>query len=743
MITIFLTSLLIVPSVFVFGGSIALANIDGPLESQASLAQLPHNARIAIYDESNLTVPNLSLAENLTNDIAEVTTLLEGAGHTVEPLSTSDILNHELMTADYDIFILANQLPRESINDLVREFWLGGGGFMLFNGSLSYLFYGEILLPGSTDDLRGPFWNYWPTDSQNVTVRHPTMKDYHTNDTVYESGADCAVIWGPYLDGLDNANDYTHMLHNTTHVGYVTGFAREANTEGGRLVYLPTASSIAPDMESIILDSMEWLIPRPKGRIVFDMTHSPRIGIDHWDEPLITVWTSLNSFTQFRTLAVNHSYTFDKLYPLASGNLTAERLAKYDVLVINWPDLDYMSTERAAVEAWIEGGGCLLALGDRTGMSGGGPGDTYMNQLLQNFDMGLGTTDDVAFESMTPGTHVTLEGCTLLYMGPHNYLSVIGNATELWFDGTDPVVAAEEFGQGRAILSADMNIFDNQHIVHDSNVRFALNVLNWLTAADADILAFTSFQDDMPAALRDLGLSYQLFTINDYLDDFLDSEDWGLVILDQSNSWYTDTQLNYIYSYVDNGGRLIMSYMGVDAEDTHPLWSKLGFDYSATLSGTPDMYIWDTSHRIFTEPNNRNGVNFTSNVNFADDGDTLTVLDGFTALAGSSATVQDGNALIVLKNDYQTLYNGYLIDTCTSDEDDSTYRDSVEIWQNEIAFMLNPPSPDGFTLPFDTTTLLIIGGAVIGIIVIGVVASRRRGGGSSKPKKKPAKKKKK
>ncbi|MHA2396963.1 MAG: hypothetical protein ACXAC0_09690, partial [Candidatus Thorarchaeota archaeon] len=117
-------------------------------------------------------------------------------------------------------------------------------------------------------------------------------------------------------------------------------------------------------------------------------------------------------------------------------------------------------------------------------------------------------------------------------------------------------------------------------------------------------------------------------------------------------------------------------------------------------------------------------------------------LDGYTAIAGSTATEQDGNAYIVLSNVYQTLYNGYLIDACTGDEDDSTYRDSVELWQNEIAFMLNPP---GSGLPFDLDplTLAIIGGAVIGIIVIGALVSRRRGSGSSKPKKKTTKKKKK
>lgn len=739
---IFLTSLLIVPSVFVFGGSNALSNIDGPFESQALLSQIPHDARVAIYDEDNLTSPVYSTAVNLTNNLNEITTLLEDAGHSVEALTEEDILNHELLTADYDVFIIVNNVPRPTIINHVKEFWLGGGGLLTFNNAQSYLWFAGILDPTSTDDEYSDNWLYFESDTQNVSARHPTMREHHINDTISERAHSWLTTSTAVLEALDFYPKPTVLLSNVTLPFFVTAFAVEG-ARGGRIVHLPgDGSSIPADFESIITDSVEWLKPKPKGRIVFDLSHSARIGIDPWDEEFITVWTSVNSFTQFRTLAANHSYTFDKLYPSASGNLTAARLAKYDLLVINWPDLDYTAAERAAVEAWVDGGGSLLALGDRTGMSGGGPGDTYINQLLQNFDMSLGTTDDVVFESMTPGTHVTLEGCTSLYIGPHNYLSVIGNATELWFDGTDAVVACEEFGDGRAILSADMNIFDNSELGEQSNVRFALNALNWLTAADADILAFESFNDDMLAALRDMGLSYQPSYSNDYIIDFLDSKEWGLVVIDQANFFFDTAELDALYAYVNGGGKLIMSYFDIDDDDTHPLWSLLGVEHAGEPGDFPNLYIWDTDHPIFTEPHDRSAVNYTTPQIFGDDGDKLTVLEGFTALAGSSAAVQDGNAYIVLKDDYQTLYNGFLISGAYSDEDDSTYRDSIELWQNEIAFMLDPPSPGGLPFNLDPTTLLIIGAGVLGVVVIGAVAMRKRGSGSSKPKKRSTKKKK-
>jgi hypothetical protein len=746
-VTIFLTSFLVVPTAFITLNT-AATPLDLSIPSQVG----EHTARVAIYDEDNTTAPveagaSLSLS-GLTNNVDEARTLLEAAGHTVTLLTTQDILNHELTTADYDVFVLINNLPRVSITNLVKEFWLGGGGLLTFHKSFSFLVYEAIIWPPTGSDGYGGLWINHSIDILNVTSRHPAMKDYHINDTVSERASDWVVIAESALDATPVWPYITPLLKNITHDNYIYALAMDSRKEGGRLVHLPgDGSSIPSDFESIIEDSVQWLVPTPKGRIVFDLSHMPRIGIDPWDTEFITVWTPVNSFTQFRTLAVNHSYTFDKLYPSASGNLTAERLAKYDVLVINWPDLDYTSAERAAVEAWIAGGGSLLALGDRTGMSGGSTGDVFMNQLIQNFDMSLGTTDVLNFQTMTPGTHVTLEGCTGLYIGYRNYLVVIGNATPIWFDGTDAVVAGQEFGEGRAILSADMNIFDNSELFHDDNVRYALNALNWLTAADAEILVFDDYLGSggaVASALKDLRLSHQLFVDNEYLEEFIDSQEWELVIFNAVNYVLPTITLDELYAYVDGGGTLIMTYWNLNNNPTHPLWSKLGVEYSSTISGQPSMYIWDASHAIFTEPNDHGGYNYTSNGVFGDDGDAVTVLDGSTALAGTTGNIQDGTAAIVVSNDKLTLFNGFVIDNFGTDEDDSTYEDRIELWQNEITFMLLPPGGGGTPFNLDPTTLAIIGAAVVGIIVIGVLVMRRRGGGSApkrKPKKKTTKKK--
>ncbi|MHA2356615.1 MAG: DUF4350 domain-containing protein [Candidatus Thorarchaeota archaeon] len=743
LIAIFLTSLVITPAAFT-PVSADIAPFDFAISSQVG----SHTARVAIYDEDDTTTPVAAGASaalsGLTNNVDEVETLLEAAGHSVTLLTTQDILDHELITANYDVFVLVNNLPRVSITKLVKEFWLGGGGLLTFHKAFSFLNYESIIWPGLDADGYGLLWGNLTADILNVNARHPAMKDYHINDTVSERASDWTVISEMVLDGSDVWLSITPLLKNLTNADFIYGLAMDSRYEGGRLVHLPgDGSSIPTDFESIIVDSVEWLVPLPKGRIAYDLTHSPRLAVDEWDD-LATIVHSVNIFTQFRSLAVNHTYTFDKLYPSASGNLTAERLANYDILIIVWPDLNYSQAEYLAVEEWVNNGGSLLVLGDRTGLTGGGPGNIYINTMLQNFDMSLGTTDVLTFGSMSPGTHLTLERCTSLMIGYRNYLSVLGSATPIWFDGADPVVAGQSFGQGRVILSADMNIFDNEELPEESNALFALNVLNWLTANDATILVYTSwdgFHNDAATALRDLGLPYQMLFTNDYVDNFLDSKSWDLFIVDQSNTAFANAQLDALFAYVDAGGKLIMSYYDMDNAITHPLWSTLGVEFSADLGGEPSLYIWDSTHPIFNQPNDRNRANFSTGVFFSDDGDTLTVLPGFTALAGSTADIQAGNALIVVNNTGQTLYNGYLIDTCTGDEDDSTYRDSIELWQNEIVFMTTEPPGNGGGLPFDLDpiTLAIIGAAVALVIVIGAVVSRRRSGGQT-PKKKPKKK---
>jgi hypothetical protein len=109
LMTIFLASLAITPAALT-AVTADMTPLDFAIPSQVGEA----TAKVAIYDEDNTTAPveagAAAALSGLTNNVDEVRTLLEGAGHSVTLLTTQDILDHELITADYDVFVLVNNL---------------------------------------------------------------------------------------------------------------------------------------------------------------------------------------------------------------------------------------------------------------------------------------------------------------------------------------------------------------------------------------------------------------------------------------------------------------------------------------------------------------------------------------------------------------------------------------------------------------------------------------------------------
>ncbi|MBN2229108.1 MAG: hypothetical protein JW779_05900 [Candidatus Thorarchaeota archaeon] len=745
LIPIFLVTMFIVPQALV-GTSENLT-----LQDLAAPAQVSRDARIAVYDEDNVTVPTESAAENLTNHISALVTLLENAGHEVTELTTADILNHELSVADYDIFVMVNNVPRENIGTLVKDYWLGGGALLSFNSAMSYLWYQEIIYPGVTGDPRYIAWDYRPFDTQNVTVRHSTMKDYHINDTVIENAGNWAIAAKSIFSGSDIVDDYIFMLANLTEPNFVSAFSVENSYRGGRIVQLPgDGQSFTTSIRSIIFDSVDWLVPRPKGRILFDLAHSPRNPIDSWDKDngYSLYWVAANGFTHLRNYLVNHTYVVDKLYPTTGDAYTSAVLAKYEMLIVAWPDLNFTDTEITTLTNWVTNGGTLLVLGDRTGL--GGNGYIWLNELLADYDISLGTTDVMTYVTATPVTHYTTEGTTSLEVGYRNYLSVIGDGFDIWEISGNPVVAGQEYGQGRVILSGDMNIFDNTQLMNNDNERFLLNVANWFTAgSDADLLLFTDYTpltDDfgyhapVTLAANELGLSYYLTMTRTAFLDILDAQSWDLVVVDIPNSGPNTALLDALYSYVDSGRKLLMCNYDVDFYPTHPLWSKIGIEYSSDITTADRFFVWDEMHEIFNEPFDYGLTYFNATLSFGDDGDLLTVTGGSVALAGYAVNETADNALIVLNSAGTVLYNGFLFDMMAGDIDDSTYEDRFELWTNELAFMVT--TGGGTTLPFDLLTLAIIGGvALVLIIIIVLVVRRRSSTPAPKPKKKSTKKK--
>ncbi|MDF1540546.1 MAG: hypothetical protein P1Q69_16740, partial [Candidatus Thorarchaeota archaeon] len=141
--------------------------------------------------------------------------------------------------------------------------------------------------------------------------------------------------------------------------------------------------------------------------------------------------------------------------------------------------------------------------------------------------------------------------------------------------------------------------------------------------------------------------------------------------------------------YLLNGGRAIVNTFYTALLPNHPIWSLIGVNVTASWLGDSNTTIWDTDHDIFETPIDYSAATLNiSNANFGTDGSMVEVFGNATALAGFTSTEQEGNASIVLRNDGNVILNSVLLNNYRGDIDESGYLDTLELWFNQIAYML-------------------------------------------------------
>jgi len=690
----------IVPSFFIIPSNVHPTNnfekFDVQEPSLKSSQFMPRTIRVAIYNEPNMTDPYYVTGGGIvSNNYTALKSLLIGAGYQVDELTCNDIFNHKLKTADYDVFIMVDNNPRENITNNVKEFWLGGGGIMSFDGAINYICYAGMLPPDSEgSDGYGIYWGY-PTfeNISEITTRHPVTKTYQIGDTF---GEDEYLNWAAFdwaqLMTTSIASDLVKLATNFGLSNEATVVAHNPSARGGRVLQMFGDGNIIDGNRSdIIIDAIDWLCPRPKGRIVFDLSHFPYYGVDQWDQD--GGYANYGErYNIWRNYLVNHSYTFDKLYPSKSGNLTSSNLAPYDMVILCTPNENYTASEVSSVINWVKNGGGLFVIGGRYNVVL--DPDKNINYLLSLTDLKINLTDSGSNIIDYQVEHPTVEGCTELDSNfSPGLINYSGNAFPIWGNSNNTIViGGQEYGNGRIILSGDIYFLRMDTIGLQDNLQFGINLANWLTASQAKILLFVNepyspnyYRTPVVQALNDLNVPFFLTFDYIYLNLSLYKYNWELVIVDQP--WYP-MDLDIFIDYVDSGGRIIMSTFMVDDNPSHPLWAKLGFSFAANELTPVPIYLWSPSHRIFTTPANYGAANFTSFIDYGDVGDLLTIYPNATALAGFTNTTQTGNATIVLRKDGKTLFNAYLIDQFSGDVDDSTYEDRLELWINEIAYMM-------------------------------------------------------
>ena len=712
----------IIPSFFIIPSTIQTTTTSDSMGFQEPKTSqfIPRTIRVAIYNEPNITMPSYGIG-NCYNNYTDTLAILTSAGYEVTLLTTDDIYNHKLKTADYDVFIMVDNLPRDNITNFVKEFWLGGGGLLSFDSAINFLCYFGIIPPESEGDNGiGTYWDY-KFGLHEIYQRHPISKEYLTGDE-FSSKEDRGSFDWTALQGTSIASDIVRISTRISDSNDVTVLGFDPSKGGGRVIQMPwTDGEIPSNMTYLLKDAVDWLSPRPKGRILFDLSHMNGFGVDQWDNPYVMFSTL---FSLMRDNLVNRSYTFDKLYPSALGNLTTNNLAPYDLLIVNLPYTNFTASEVTSVTNWINDGGGLLALGDLYTYDG----SKNLNYLLSStglsiIDVGPHGTLATSFE------HPTEEGCTSLTMGTGDEVNYTGNAFPLWGNSpTEIGIAGEEYGSGRIILTGDMLLSDDR-IGNTDNLQFSINVANWLTASKAEVLIYI---DDVPGsdpndnfykgpvatALNDLKIPFYLTFTGAYFNLSLGTETWKLAIL-ENNYEPTSSYFPDILNYLDSGGMLIIRTWHMFQTTTDPLWQYLGYTPNGTriLTSPPVVNIWNTSHRIFNNPVYYNANNLTTSLNpFNTDFCYVELHTNATAIAGLGTTANITKGAIILSNNGRAISNTMALTEYYDDTDDSTYPDALEIWENEIAFMMyqslsvhinNPHTDDVFdaTAPsFSITT---------------------------------------
>ena len=541
-----------------------------------------------------------------------------------------------------------------------------------------------------------PYWGYDDFNWIFFEERHSIAKDYHPGENLSVPGDSWVMLNYMDLPGL-LGDDFGGVAIKDTNDGAILGI--DNSDKGGRIVQITgNCSTIPTGFESIITDSIDWLCPRPKGRILFDFSHFPYYGIDAGDP------TGLGSgmrYSIWRDYMVNHSFTVDKLYYSAEGNLTAENLGPYDMLVINTPEWNFTAAEVAAVTSWVEAGGGLFVMGEFN--PGFTPENHNLNYLLTSFDLALNTSDDYGGALVTTDSfmHPINEEVGEVHFSGGSFVNHSGSAYPIWIDGGNTLLGGQEYGIGRVIVSGDINCLGN-YIEDSNNLQLSLSMANWLTSGGARVLMYADtwggtandnpYKGPVAAALRDLGVRFQLTYVREYFNLSLHAHEWDLVIFDNLQSGPSN-YLDDIYDYAQGNGRLIISTWIYGSLTHEYLWNHLGFTRANNTYDDPiPFYLWEDQHPIFTSPVLIDTWNMsTPTLNpFTTDAANLTALDNGTVLAGYSTTPSKTNASIILGPNGQFLTNSMLLTEYVNDTDDSTYPDCYELWMNEIAFMLRP-----------------------------------------------------
>jgi hypothetical protein len=237
-----------------------------------------------------------------------------------------------------------------------------------------------------------------------------------------------------------------------------------------------------------------------------------------------------------------------------------------------------------------------------------------------------------------------------------------------------------------------------------------------LTSTSENILVysddanFADLEDRPPlVALRNLGYSYTAVGDGDYttfISLLTTGGPWDLVVYNEENLGPPESVYDALYNYLTSNGKVIVTTWYMRYYPGKPLWTELGVSYAYTLSfdGNKVMYLWSPTHPIFTTPNAiPNPLTYNGDL-YGIDGFFVYTLSGAHAIAGNTTTPQDGQAIIVVRDDGKAIFNGILTGCMNMDQDGDGKTEAVELWENEISFILGISPPVGGAIASSNST---------------------------------------
>jgi len=222
-----------------------------------------------------------------------------------------------------------------------------------------------------------------------------------------------------------------------------------------------------------------------------------------------------------------------------------------------------------------------------------------------------------------------------------------------------------------------------------------------------NIIAYADDDQHVPTAvelaLQGLGLPYTFYGYDPYGDnlgrfrDAVEQGGWDLVILAAETWSFVDaSEYTAVQHHLELGGLAIVQSwaVGVDpAHQDHPLWALLGGQYAGWLNTPAPLYWWDEGHPLFNVPEQVPEFTDLNDLGYWAYGARMTLLGGpETGLGGFTEQPAEGQAGVILREDWTAIYKGLTDNLNSADRDADGKWDASEWWTNAVQFLLYPPS---------------------------------------------------